>query len=154
METRRGFLRKMTAAGLMLAFSRARVARPLPPPKGGREADCTLFRAVNGTPADNMHTVLDLMGGIEKLIGPDAVVLIKPNVQWWNQGAPNLAALKTFVDCVMDRPGGFSGEVVLRPMMYVALSYDHRIVDGREAVTFLLRVKERIESPSRILLEV
>jgi 2-oxoglutarate dehydrogenase E2 component (dihydrolipoamide succinyltransferase) len=39
-------------------------------------------------------------------------------------------------------------------MMYVALSYDHRIVDGREAVTFLVRVKERIEDPSRLLLEI
>jgi hypothetical protein len=40
-------------------------------------------------------------------------VVIKPNVQWWNQGAPNLLALKTFVDMIMDRPGGFSGEVII-----------------------------------------
>ena len=45
-------------------------------------------------------------------------------------------------------------EVQVRPMMYVALSYDHRIVDGREAVTFLVRIKEVIEDPERILLEV
>jgi 2-oxoglutarate dehydrogenase E2 component (dihydrolipoamide succinyltransferase) len=45
-------------------------------------------------------------------------------------------------------------QIVVRPMMYVALSYDHRIVDGREAVTFLKRVKERIENPERLLLEV
>jgi 2-oxoglutarate dehydrogenase E2 component (dihydrolipoamide succinyltransferase) len=44
--------------------------------------------------------------------------------------------------------------VVVRPMMYVALTYDHRIVDGREAVTFLKRVKECIEAPLRLLLEV
>jgi 2-oxoglutarate dehydrogenase E2 component (dihydrolipoamide succinyltransferase) len=44
--------------------------------------------------------------------------------------------------------------VVVRPMMYVALSYDHRIIDGREAVQFLLRVKECIEDPARILLEI
>jgi len=43
---------------------------------------------------------------------------------------------------------------VIRPMMYVALSYDHRIVDGRDAVTYLVRVKERIEDPSRLLLEI
>ena len=44
-------------------------------------------------------------------------------------------------------------ELTVRPMMYLALSYDHRIVDGREAVTFLVRVKECIEDPERILLE-
>jgi len=44
--------------------------------------------------------------------------------------------------------------VVVRPMMYLALSYDHRIVDGREAVSFLVRVKEAIEDPERLLLEV
>jgi 2-oxoglutarate dehydrogenase E2 component (dihydrolipoamide succinyltransferase) len=55
---------------------------------------------------------------------------------------------------IQERPVGVDGEVALRPMMYVALSYDHRIVDGREAVTFLLRVKECIESPARILLEI
>ena len=53
------------------------------------------------------------MGGMERLIGGEDIVLIKPNVQWWNQGASNLASLKAFVDLVMQRPGGFKGEVVL-----------------------------------------
>jgi 2-oxoglutarate dehydrogenase E2 component (dihydrolipoamide succinyltransferase) len=44
--------------------------------------------------------------------------------------------------------------VVVRPMMYVALSYDHRLVDGREAVQFLVRIKECVETPERLLLEV
>jgi 2-oxoglutarate dehydrogenase E2 component (dihydrolipoamide succinyltransferase) len=47
-----------------------------------------------------------------------------------------------------------AGQVVIRPMMYLALSYDHRIVDGREAVTFLVRVKECLEDPQRLLLEL
>lgn len=72
-----------------------------------------IFRAINGSPEQNLTKVIDLMGGIEKLIGSDDTVLIKPNVQWWNQGAPNLPALKTFVDLVMERPGGFKGGVVL-----------------------------------------
>ncbi|MEM7356845.1 MAG: 2-oxoglutarate dehydrogenase complex dihydrolipoyllysine-residue succinyltransferase [Acidobacteriota bacterium] len=55
---------------------------------------------------------------------------------------------------IEERPIALNGEVVIRPMMYVALTYDHRLVDGREAVTFLVRVKERIEDPTRILLEV
>ena len=55
---------------------------------------------------------------------------------------------------IQERPIALNGEVVIRPMMYLALTYDHRIVDGREAVTFLKRIKEVIESPTRILLEV
>ena len=53
-----------------------------------------------------------------------------------------------------DRPVAIGGKVEIRPMMYLALSYDHRIIDGREAVTFLVRVKEAIEDPQRLLLEV
>jgi 2-oxoglutarate dehydrogenase E2 component (dihydrolipoamide succinyltransferase) len=55
---------------------------------------------------------------------------------------------------IQERPVARDGQVVIRPMMYVALTYDHRIVDGREAVTFLKRIKEVIEEPARILLEV
>ena len=55
---------------------------------------------------------------------------------------------------IQDRPVVRDGEIVVRPMMYIALTYDHRIVDGREAVTFLKRVKTGIEEPARILLEV
>jgi 2-oxoglutarate dehydrogenase E2 component (dihydrolipoamide succinyltransferase) len=54
---------------------------------------------------------------------------------------------------IEERPVAVKGEVVIRPMMYVALSYDHRIVDGREAVQFLVRVKELIEDPETLLLE-
>jgi len=55
---------------------------------------------------------------------------------------------------IQERPIALNGQVVIRPMMYVALTYDHRIVDGREAVTFLKRIKELMEEPARILLEV
>ena len=55
---------------------------------------------------------------------------------------------------IVERPVGLNGDVVLRPMMYVAVTYDHRIVDGREAVGFLIRIKECVENPERILLEV
>lgn len=54
---------------------------------------------------------------------------------------------------IEERPVAVKGEVAIRPMMYVALSYDHRVVDGREAVLFLVRVKELIEDPERLLLE-
>jgi 2-oxoglutarate dehydrogenase E2 component (dihydrolipoamide succinyltransferase) len=52
------------------------------------------------------------------------------------------------------RPVVIDNEVQIRPMMYVALSYDHRIVDGREAVTFLVKIKECIENPERIMMEI
>jgi 2-oxoglutarate dehydrogenase E2 component (dihydrolipoamide succinyltransferase) len=55
---------------------------------------------------------------------------------------------------IQERPVAREGQVVIRPMMYVALTYDHRIVDGREAVTFLKRIKEDIEEPARMLIEV
>jgi len=55
---------------------------------------------------------------------------------------------------IQDRPMAIKGEVVIRPMMYLALSYDHRIVDGKEAVTFLVKVKEAIEDPTRLLFEI
>lgn len=55
---------------------------------------------------------------------------------------------------IQERPMAIGGEVVIRPMMYLALSYDHRIIDGREAVTFLVRVKEALEDPTRLLLDM
>ncbi len=55
---------------------------------------------------------------------------------------------------IQQRPMAVNGQVVIRPMMYLAMSYDHRIVDGKEAVTFLIRIKEGIENPTRLLLEV
>ncbi len=55
---------------------------------------------------------------------------------------------------IQQRPVAVDGQVVIKPMMYIALTYDHRIVDGREAVTFLRRVKEAVERPARMLLEV
>ena len=55
---------------------------------------------------------------------------------------------------IVQRPMAVDGQVVIRPMMYLALSYDHRIVDGKEAVTFLVRVKELLEDPARALLDL
>ncbi len=55
---------------------------------------------------------------------------------------------------IVDRPVARDGQVVIRPVMYLALSYDHRLIDGREAVQFLVRIKECIEDPERLLLEV
>ena len=55
---------------------------------------------------------------------------------------------------IQERPVVVNGEVVVRPMMYLALTYDHRIIDGREAVQFLVAVKDALEDPARLLLQV
>jgi 2-oxoglutarate dehydrogenase E2 component (dihydrolipoamide succinyltransferase) len=54
---------------------------------------------------------------------------------------------------IQERPVVVEGEVVVRPMMYLALSYDHRVIDGAEAVSFLVRIKELVEDPESLLLE-
>ena len=54
---------------------------------------------------------------------------------------------------IFPRPVAVNGQVEVRPMMYIALTYDHRLIDGREAVTFLKRVKELCENPARFMLE-
>jgi 2-oxoglutarate dehydrogenase E2 component (dihydrolipoamide succinyltransferase) len=55
---------------------------------------------------------------------------------------------------IQQRPVAVDGKVEIRPMMYLALSYDHRVVDGKEAVTFLVKIKEGVEDPERLLIEV
>ena len=55
---------------------------------------------------------------------------------------------------IQERPVAENGQVVIRPMMYLALSYDHRLIDGKEAVQFLVAIKEMIEHPAKILLEI
>jgi 2-oxoglutarate dehydrogenase E2 component (dihydrolipoamide succinyltransferase) len=66
--------------------------------------------------------------------------------------APQSAILG--LHAINERPMAVNGQVVIRPMMYLALSYDHRLVDGKEAVTFLLKIKQAIEDPTRLLLSV
>jgi 2-oxoglutarate dehydrogenase E2 component (dihydrolipoamide succinyltransferase) len=55
---------------------------------------------------------------------------------------------------IQQRPMAINGEVVIRPMMYLALSYDHRLIDGKDAVQFLVAIKQLIEDPAKILLEI
>ena len=55
---------------------------------------------------------------------------------------------------IEERPVVRDGQIVARPMMYLALSYDHRLIDGREAVTFLVRMKEALEDPTRLLIDL
>ena len=66
--------------------------------------------------------------------------------------APQTAILG--MHAIQDRPVAINGEIAIRPMMYLAMSYDHRLLDGKEAVTFLVSIKEQLESPERLLLNL
>jgi len=121
-----------------------------------RNADRMAFAEVEKTIADlaarardNRLELEELQGGTFTLTngGIYGSMLSTPIVNPPQSGILGLHAIQ-------DRPVGRHGEIVLAPMMYIALTYDHRIVDGREAVTFLKRVKECVEAPSRMLLEV
>lgn len=71
-----------------------------------------IYIARNGTPQQNIAKAIELMGGIERFIGKNDIVILKPNCQWWNQGRTNLAAMKGFMDIVLNIPG-FKGEVII-----------------------------------------
>ncbi len=71
-----------------------------------------VYVAKNGTPEENLKKVMEMMGGIEKFIGINDIVILKPNAQWWNHGRTNLAAMKSFLDLVLKIPG-FKGEIII-----------------------------------------
>jgi len=98
---------------------------------------------------DGKITLADLEGGVFTITngGIFGSMLSTPILN-----APQSAILG--LHAINDRPVAVDGQVVIRPMMYLALSYDHRLVDGREAVTFLVKVKEAIEDPTRLLLDL
>lgn len=72
-----------------------------------------IYRAYGGRPGANLRRVIEMMGGLPRFVDSEDVVMIKPNAQWWNQGATNLAALEALITLIMERPGGFNGEVLL-----------------------------------------
>ena len=98
---------------------------------------------------DGKITLADLEGGVFTITngGIFGSMLSTPILN-----APQSAILG--LHAINERPMAVNGQVVIRPMMYLALSYDHRIVDGKEAVSFLVRVKECVENPERLILEV
>jgi 2-oxoglutarate dehydrogenase E2 component (dihydrolipoamide succinyltransferase) len=94
-------------------------------------------------------TLADLEGGVFTITngGIFGSMLSTPIIN-----SPQSAILG--LHAINDRPIAVNGQVVIRPMMYLALSYDHRLIDGKEAVTFLVKVKQAIEDPARLLLSV
>jgi 2-oxoglutarate dehydrogenase E2 component (dihydrolipoamide succinyltransferase) len=98
---------------------------------------------------DGKITLADLEGGVFTITngGIFGSMLSTPIIN-----PPQSAILG--LHAINERPVALNGQVVIRPMMYLALSYDHRLVDGREAVTFLVKVKQAIEDPTRLLLSL
>ncbi|MBA3337926.1 MAG: 2-oxoglutarate dehydrogenase complex dihydrolipoyllysine-residue succinyltransferase [Chloroflexia bacterium] len=120
-----------------------------------RDADRKSFAAIEreiselaSKARDNNLALSELLGGTFTITngGVFGSLLSTPILN-----APQVAILG--MHTIQQRPVARDGEVVIRPMMYLALSYDHRIVDGREAVQFLIRIKELIEDPESLLLE-
>ena len=121
-----------------------------------RDADQLSFagieKAIGGYAAkarENKIAVTDLQGGTFTITngGTFGSLLSTPILNPPQSGILGMHAIQ-------QRPVAVDGQVVIRPMMYLALSYDHRIVDGREAVSFLVRIKECLESPERLMLEL
>ena len=104
---------------------------------------------LGGRARDGKLAVADMQGGTFTITngGIFGSLLSTPIIN-----APQTAILG--LHKIEERPIALNGQVVIRPMMYVAMSYDHRLIDGREAVSFLVRVKEAMEDPQRILLEI
>lgn len=102
-----------------------------------------------GKARDNKLTIEEMTGGTFTITngGVFGSMMSTPIIN-----APQSAILG--MHNIVQRPVAENGQVVIRPMMYIALSYDHRIIDGRESVSFLVRVKQLLEDPARLLLEV
>lgn len=94
-------------------------------------------------------TIEDLQGGVFSISngGTYGSLLSTPILNPPQSGILGMHAIQ-------QRPVAVNGQVVIRPMMYLALSYDHRLVDGKEAVTFLIRIKDSLENPARLMLEM
>ena len=121
-----------------------------------RNADVLSFAGVEKTIAgygkkarDGQLTIAEMQGGTFTITngGIYGSLMSTPILNAPQSGILGMHAIK-------ERPIAVAGQVVIRPMMYLALSYDHRIVDGKEAVTFLVRIKEGLEDPQRALLDL
>jgi 2-oxoglutarate dehydrogenase E2 component (dihydrolipoamide succinyltransferase) len=121
-----------------------------------READRLSLAEVEATIAEFGRRARDGRLGIEDMQG-GTFTISNGGVYGSMMSTPILNAPQSGIlgmHRIEERPVVRKGEVVVRPMMYLALSYDHRVVDGKEAVTFLVRVKENLEDPQRFLLEL
>lgn len=110
-HSRRRFIKRM--GGAIAGASLAPLVNPF---KSGVRAAAQPFHVYisrNGTPVTNMHKVLELAGGIESYVDRNDVVVLKPNLLWRNQGYTHTQATKTLIEIILNRPGGFDGEIIV-----------------------------------------
>jgi len=146
--TRRGLVIGTVAAGIGgAAFALRRrlrsmtqlssfAAAPPPVPHDPVRDRAAIFLGRGGSPAANVDTVLDKLGGIQTVVGPDDLVIIKVSAQWWNQGMTNVAAVRRVIEQVLERPG-FRGEVI------VFENTHFRLADGSGLARAWTRPSER-----------
>ena len=121
-----------------------------------KDADQMRFAEIEGSISDFGHRARDGKLGMDEMMG-GTFTISNGGVFGSLNSMPILNVPQSAIlgmHTIQKRPVAVGQEVVIRPMMYLALSYDHRIVDGREAVSFLVRMKECIEDPQRIMLDV
>ena len=121
-----------------------------------KDADQMRFAEIEGSISDFGHRARDGKLGMDEMMG-GTFTISNGGVFGSLNSMPILNVPQSAIlgmHTIQKRPVAVGNEVVIRPMMYLALSYDHRIVDGREAVSFLVRMKECIEDPQRIMLDV
>jgi 2-oxoglutarate dehydrogenase E2 component (dihydrolipoamide succinyltransferase) len=121
-----------------------------------READSLSLAAIEKTIADLGKRARDAQLSIEEMQG-GTFTISNGGIYGSLMSTPILNAPQSGIlgmHKIQERPMVVAGKIEVRPMMYLALSYDHRIVDGREAVTFLVRVKESLEDPQRLVLDL
>jgi 2-oxoglutarate dehydrogenase E2 component (dihydrolipoamide succinyltransferase) len=120
-----------------------------------RDADGKSFAGIEGEIVDLATKARDGKLGLEDLRGGTFTItnggIFGSLVSTPILNAPQVAILG--MHKIQERPVAVDGQVEVRPMMYLALSYDHRVVDGAEAVSFLVRIKDLIEDPESLLLE-
>jgi hypothetical protein len=113
MQTRREFIKYLSGLATTLLVACSPKSRTQVPRKKTKNPKAVVFRAVNGSPPENMEKIISMMGGVETLFGSDDIIIIKPNLQWHNQGAPNISALNRLIVLIMEMKNGFRGQVVL-----------------------------------------
>ncbi|HXW27926.1 MAG TPA: dihydrolipoyllysine-residue succinyltransferase, partial [Xanthobacteraceae bacterium] len=121
-----------------------------------RDADTLSLAAIEKKIADFGHRAREGTLKIEELQG-GTFTITNGGIYGSLMSTPILNAPQSGIlgmHKIQDRPVAVGSEIKVRPMMYLAVSYDHRVVDGREAVTFLVRVKESLEDPTRLILDL
>lgn len=111
-KTRRKFLKQIAG---YLAFSWLTPVSKLFAKNKVAHADpvAHIYVSKNGTPVTNMKKVIQMAGGIQRFVDEDDAVVIKPNLQWRNQGYTHTLATKTLIEIILQRPGGFTGEILI-----------------------------------------